>query len=512
MNATERQTLAQSFTLFDEVMSALDERTSAILERRRRTAVIHGRGWLVRRMLLLADVVGLVGALFLAEWLSLFNTRKGVLDVRAEIAVFLASLPLWIIAAKLYRLYDADEERTDHSTADEFSRVFHLVTVWAWLFWVGSQLTRLAHPQMTKLLVFWATAICFVTIGRALARAFCRRRLAYVQNAIIVGAGEVGQLLAEKILRHPEYGLNLVGFVDSHPQERPEKLGHVAVLGGSERLPALIRLLDVERVIVAFATDPGDDTLGLIRALKNLDVQVDVVPRLFEVVGPGVGFHTVEGLTLFGLPTPRLSRSSLLLKRMADLVLSTAALVLLAPLLLLLAALIKLDSRGPVFFRQRRMGSGERVFRIWKLRTMVEDADSRKHEIAHLNRHAQNGGDGRMFKVPDDPRVTRIGRWLRRHSLDELPQLFNVVRGEMSLVGPRPLILDEDQFVEDWARRRLSLKPGCTGLWQILGSSAIPFDEMVRLDFMYVTSWSLQTDLQLMARTIPVLFRRGTVA
>jgi lipopolysaccharide/colanic/teichoic acid biosynthesis glycosyltransferase len=172
-----------------------------------------------------------------------------------------------------------------------------------------------------------------------------------------------------------------------------------------------------------------------------------------------------------------------------------------------IAALIKLESRGPVFFRQVRMGSGGKGFRIFKFRTMVVDADARKSEVRHLNKHLRPGNDPRMFKIPDDPRVTRVGRFLRCHSLDELPQLFNVLRGDMSLVGPRPLILEEDQHVDNWARMRLDLRPGMTGLWQVLGRSDIPFDEMVKLDYLYVTTWSLWQDFRLLLRTVPLMVR-----
>jgi lipopolysaccharide/colanic/teichoic acid biosynthesis glycosyltransferase len=189
-------------------------------------------------------------------------------------------------------------------------------------------------------------------------------------------------------------------------------------------------------------------------------------------------------------------------------VLAAAGLTILSPLLIAVAILIKLDSAGPVFFRQVRMGEGEQTFRIFKFRTMVVDADDRKAQVAHLNMHARNGGDPRMFKVPNDPRITRIGGFLRRTSIDELPQLLNVLHGEMSLVGPRPLILEEDRCVLEWARKRLNLKPGITGLWQVLGRSDIPFDEMTRLDYLYVTNWSLAEDLKLIFLTFPSLFRR----
>jgi exopolysaccharide biosynthesis polyprenyl glycosylphosphotransferase len=508
MTAAERQALLQGVALSDEMTALVDDRTLEIVERRRKTATVHGRGWLVRRMLLLADLVGLAAAFGLAQLLTEetghFADRFGL---SAEIALFLATLPGWIVVTKLYGLYDYDEERTDHSTADDLTGVFHMVTVGVFLFLAGAWLTGLADPSMPKLIVFWALAIALVTTGRATARALARRSVAYVQNTVIVGAGDVGQLVAKKLLHHPEYGINLVGFVDSAPKERREDLEHLTHLGAPERLPGLVRLLDVERVIFAFSGDTHEQSLALIRSLKDLDVQIDIVPRLYEMVGPSVGIHTVEGLPLVGLPPLRLSRSSQMLKRAMDFVLALVGLVLLAPAFAVIALLIRLDSPGPAFFRQLRMGRGDRTFRMWKFRTMRDDADERKAEVAHLNKHAKHGGDGRMFKVPNDPRTTRFGHFLRRYSLDELPQLINVLKGEMSFVGPRPLILDEDQHVQEWARQRLNLKPGITGPWQVLGRAEIPFDEMVRLDYHYVTGWSLFADLKLVLRTVPVLFR-----
>jgi exopolysaccharide biosynthesis polyprenyl glycosylphosphotransferase len=315
----------------------------------------------------------------------------------------------------------------------------------------------------------------------------------------------VGQLTARKLLAHHEYGINLVGFVDSEPKERRSDLGHLTLLGPPEELPEMIKLLDVERVIIAFSNDSHEETLDLIRSITDLDVQIDIVPRLFEVLGANVGIHTVEGVPLISLPPLRLSRSSRLLKRAMDVVIAALALVVLTPLFVVVALAIKVTSRGPVFFRQIRMGEGDKTFRIFKFRTMSADAESQKQNVAYLNMHAR--GDSRMFKIPNDPRVTRVGSFLRRSSLDELPQLLNVLKGEMSLVGPRPLILDEDQHVEDWARKRLSLRPGITGLWQVLGRSDIPFEEMTKLDYLYVTNWSLGEDLRLIFLTLPALAR-----
>jgi len=205
------------------------------------------------------------------------------------------------------------------------------------------------------------------------------------------------------------------------------------------------------------------------------------------------------------------SPAARLLKRAIDGATAAAILLALSPLLAAIALAIRLDSRGPVFFRQVRVGAGGRYFRIWKFRTMVDGADALKAQIQHLNRHAANG-DPRLFKVVDDPRTTRVGRFLRNHYLDELPQLFNVLRGQMSLVGPRPLILSEARHVDDWALARTKLRPGMTGLWQVLGGSAISFGEMMALDYLYVANWSLRNDLRLLLQTIPVVFRGAGAA
>lgn len=508
MNTTERLALLDGMRLTNEVETVLDERTIEILEHRRRTAVVKRRGWLVRRMLLLADLTGLMVAFIIAE--LFFSESAGPADhvtPTSELVLFFGTLPIWIVVAKLYGLYDHDEERTDHSTADDLMGVFHLITVGTWLIFAGGMITGLARPELVRLVFFWGLAIALVTLLRALARAICRRRIAYLQNAVIVGAGDVGQLIARKLLQHREYGINLVGFVDVQPKERRGDLEHLTLLGPPERLPAIVRAFDVERVVIAFSNDSHADTLSLIRSMKDLDVQVDIVPRLFEVVGPGVGIHTVEGLPLIGLPPLRLSRSSRLLKRTVDIAVSALGLVALAPVFALIALRIKADAPGPVFFRQTRVGIGDKTFQIYKFRTMTVDADERKPEVAHLNMHAQAGADACMFKVPDDPRTTKVGQFLRRYSLDELPQLINVLKGEMSLVGPRPLIVDEDKQVVEWARKRLSLKPGITGLWQVLGRSDIGFEEMTKLDYLYVINWSLGGDLSLILRTIPAMFR-----
>jgi exopolysaccharide biosynthesis polyprenyl glycosylphosphotransferase len=260
---------------------------------------------------------------------------------------------------------------------------------------------------------------------------------------------------------------------------------------------------DLERVIIAPAGHDQDEILHVIRLIKALGVKVSVLPRLLEVVGSSSTFEDIDGLTLLGVRQYGVSKSSAALKRLMDVTGAGIGVLLLAPLLLLLATAIELDSPGPVFFRQRRIGRSGELFSIIKFRSMVRDADEIKSHLRHRNEAL-----GGLFKITDDPRITRVGGFLRRTSLDELPQLLNVLGGSMSLVGPRPLVQDEDILIEGWQRRRLAVKPGMTGMWQIFGSSRIPMNEMVKIDYLYGANWSTWLDLKILLRTIPYVLRR----
>jgi len=267
----------------------------------------------------------------------------------------------------------------------------------------------------------------------------------------------------------------------------------------------LISELDAHRVLVVPSQTNPQVTIDLIRAVKALGVRVSIVPHVFDVVGHAVVFDDLGGMTLLGVREFALGRSSRIIKRGFDLLGALFIMLFAGPALAVIAALIKLDSRGPVFFRQERIGRDGEVFRIFKFRTMVPDAEERKAELM-----AQNEAAKGLFKIADDPRITRVGRILRKTSLDELPQLINVLRGEMSLVGPRPLINSEDETITGYDRGRLHLTPGMTGHWQIMGSSRVPMHEMVKIDYLYVTTWNLFEDLKILVRTVPyMLARRG---
>lgn len=468
------------------------------------------RGWLLRRALLAADVLGLVTAFAIVETTFGSVAPRQSFSTGGEVGLFLLTLPVWVVLAKLYKLYERDETRTDPHASDDLADVFHLTTVGTWIVFAGSHITGIADPDVARVSIFWGLAVASVVLARSSARAVCRRHESYVQNTLVVGTGHASRLIAHKLEQNPRYGLRLVGFVDRDPGAAVPGFADVRVVSTVDDVLRLVRELNVGRVIVNAADGGGTALLEKIRELNGGGVQVDVLPWFYDLLGPEVDVHTAAGIPLWSLRPFRLARSSLALKRAVDALLSGLGLVLLAPAFALIALLIKLDSHGPVFFRQVRIRDGGRAFRMWKLRTMVVDAEQRKPELAHLNMHTGPGGDPRMFKIPDDPRMTRVGRILRRFSLDELPQLLNVLLGQMSLVGPRPLIPEEHGHVTEWRRRRLDLKPGITGLWQVSGRSALPFEEMVALDYRYVTNWSLWHDLALIMRTIPVVLRGAT--
>jgi exopolysaccharide biosynthesis polyprenyl glycosylphosphotransferase len=464
------------------------------------------RGSLVPRTLALADVIGLLGA-FLCTGHIISSDRTFTHLV--PFVFFLLFLPAWIVGASLSGLYSRDDERLGHSTVDDVGRVFQLLSVMCWLFVASLWLFTSSTPRSAAV-TFWALAFAGILGMRVLARYVVRRHPNYRQRTVIVGAGEIGQLVGRKLMQHPEFGVRLVGFVDSMPKSMRGDLDHVPLLGAPENIVDIVRSNDIRRVVVAFSNDRHDLLVSLVRKLRNLDVQIDLVPRLFETVGPVAGVHIVEGLPLVGLPPTKASRLAQKAKRLLDLVIALILLLVLAPLLAVIALLVKRDSPGPIMFRQVRLGEGQKPFEVFKFRTMLTDTDDRPHreylrEIMHSS--ALPAGNNNLYKLERRNVVTKTGAWLRKTSLDELPQLFNVLLGQMSLVGPRPCIPYEIELYEEHHFDRFRVPAGMTGLWQVSARAHSTFKEALDLDTTYARNWSLGLDLWLLARTPAVLFR-----
>jgi exopolysaccharide biosynthesis polyprenyl glycosylphosphotransferase len=462
------------------------------------------RGRKLRRLLLAGDVVALCCAFLVTQLVF------GALGL-GDLPLLLLSIPLWVLLAYGHRLYHLDSYRADYGAADELGPVLQMATLWSWGMLIALSAVKPDHVPVPKVALFWALTLVLLVVLRSAMRAFARRQVWYLQNALIVGPMDQASAILQKILRHREWGINVVACVERPGNKLTPVPGEhlfdlVPVLGGDPDLVALVRRLDVDRVMLTPALSESRHRVEVVCELSELGIHVDLMPSWSDVVGTRFEVNEMEGLPLLTMPRPRLMKSSLRLKRALDLVVGTVALVLLAPVIAACALAIKLDSPGPVFFRQRRVGRDDRHFQVFKFRSMYVDADRRKDDVAALNFHG-GGNDTGMFKIREDPRITRVGRFLRRYSLDELPQLFNILRGEMSFVGPRPLIETEDRQIEGRFRRRLTLTPGLTGLWQAHGRSDIPFEQMVNLDYLYVTNWSLWGDVKLVMRTVSAVVR-----
>jgi len=325
-----------------------------------------------------------------------------------------------------------------------------------------------------------------------------RRRGRGVQRVLIVGAGEVGRMIMRNTAAQPELGYHVVGFVDDKPERGNRDLGRFKGLGSTDQIPEIVKEHAVDVVIIALPWLYHRKILGIIAQCERLKVTVRIVPDLFQMSLSQVDIDDLNGIPLIGTKPVSIKGWNLALKRALDLVFSVLAVVLLSPLLLAVAMLVKLDSPGPAIFKQTRIGRDARPFTVFKFRTMREGAEQEQEALRNSNE-----AQGALFKIKQDPRCTELGRFLRRSSLDELPQLYNVLRGEMSIVGPRPQLPNEVEQYQEWHKKRLQTWPGMTGLWQVSGRSDLAFDDMVLLDIYYVENWSLLLDLRIALKTIP---------
>jgi exopolysaccharide biosynthesis polyprenyl glycosylphosphotransferase len=441
---------------------------------------VRKREKIYRRLLALSDALVAALAVFVAI---------DVLGGSTVRPLYLLVMPLIVLAAKTLGLYDKDELVIDHSTLAELPRLLNLATIFALLVWLARHFVVIGAPATVTLLQLWVLLCAGLVIGRSAARELARR-ITPAERCMLVGSRQVFSRLDVKFRGHRH--LKLVGAVHAAQiASEPARLREIAEYGR------------VHRIIIDTDATSGSNTLDLVRAANATGLQVSLLPSMLDAVGGSVVFDDIGGLMLMGVPRFGLGRSSLALKRAFDVITASVVLVVGAPVLIAIATAVKLDARGPILFRQTRVGRDEKPFEMLKFRSMIDGADALKESLRHANE-----ADG-LFKIRNDPRITRVGRVLRRTGLDELPQLFNVLAGNMSLVGPRPLVVDEDRRVTGFDRRRLHLTPGITGRWQTLGGARVPLAEMVKIDYLYITNWSLWLDLKIMVETIGFLARRG---
>jgi exopolysaccharide biosynthesis polyprenyl glycosylphosphotransferase len=427
-----------------------------------------------------------VAAALFALTLTHFVTGIGI-----ESAVLWAAVFAVVGVSKVIGLYDRDELLVGKGTLNEVPALFQLATLYTLIMTMVAS-AQAAPFAFEAIAVLWGSLFVATMIGRGIAREFSRATTG-PERCVVLGSEKQARGIRAKLGQFKTAHAEVVAHLpfERFELERPRGTDFGRYI--AER--------NIHRVIVAQDAS-SDRVLQTVRYFKEYGLKVSVLPSILEVVGSSVEFDEVGGTTLLGVRSFGLSRSSALLKRSFDIAGSLLLLVLGAPLFAVAAVAIKAESSGSVFFRQTRVGRDGSRFTMIKFRTMFAGSDRLRAELAELNET-----DG-LFKLTNDPRITRVGGFLRRTSLDELPQLINVLRGEMSLVGPRPLVEDEDRRVVGWHRRRLHLTPGMTGAWQIMGDTRVPLREMVTMDYMYIVNWSPWSDIKILIQTAGHVFRR----
>jgi exopolysaccharide biosynthesis polyprenyl glycosylphosphotransferase len=422
--------------------------------------------------------------------------QEGILQVPLNVSVLSWIAPFLVVGTfAAFRLYSAPRL----AASEEFRRLVLAVTmvittVVTFSYWTKAEFSRLWVAQS------WLLALTLVLFERYLWRRFTRRAREHgwlALRTLIVGANaEAGRVATE--MRQAELGFTPLGYVCGDAWGRPTT--DIPMLGHIDDLPRLIQENGADCVFVASSAVHPGEMAQVSKTARREGIEVRITANVQEVLSSRVAAQPLGALMTFSLKPVSLTGLQAVAKRSFDMVTTAIAMTLAAPVLGLIALAVKLSSKGPVFFRQERVGYHGRPFTLLKFRTMVVNAEEM---LGDLMQH--NEASGPLFKMKDDPRVTRVGRFLRKWSLDELPQLWNVLVGDMSLVGPRPPLPREVAQYEDWMMARLEVRPGLTGLWQVSGRSELDFEDYVRLDLFYIENWSLAYDLFIIAKTIPTL-------
>jgi exopolysaccharide biosynthesis polyprenyl glycosylphosphotransferase len=416
---------------------------------------------------------------------------------------------LTLLLAGAFAQNKAWARRRGEAWIDEMSRISYATAAGIALMMAFTFFFR--PLAFSRLLLVWALIfiILFVGAARLLRRWLLHvlyQRGKFVDLALLVGSGEAGRGVIRTLLARPDLGFQPVGYLNDGSEENNIGSGRVPYLGSFSDLDCVLQQHpNLHTVFIALPGEMHQQILDLLRLCQRRGVRAQVVPDLLQLSLNRVEFNNMAGIPMLGVRKVSLSQTSLLLKRLLDLTIVILGGIPALLIMGLIALAIKLDSPGPVIYSGMRVGPNGRLFRMYKFRSMVDGADAQKEQLTHLNE-----ADGPIFKMKDDPRLTRVGRFIRRTSLDELPQLYNVLLGNMSLVGPRPPLPEEVACYKPWHRQRLAVIGGITGLWQVSGRSDLSFDELCLLDIYYIENWSLMLDIRILLQTIPhSLFGRG---
>ena len=447
------------------------------------------------------DACAVVGAYLVARVVRLDGSFEALGRAGVGRALVLTA-PVWLLVFAASGAYD---RRRLAAASEEYRRVLHAVSVSIVAVVVTTFLLDI-DVSRAWLGALAAASLVFVGIERWLLRGLVRglaARGVLAVPTLVVGTNDEARTIARILSREPALGRQVVGFVATAPTPVTTLDGQ-PVVGAIHEIPTLVTSTSAAAVVIAGTSIGPDALLELDRVLQPLPVDVTISPGLPHVAATRISVNPLDGLALLSLEKTKFSAGQAALKRTFDVVGAAVLLVVAVPVLAAVALAVRLFTGSPVLYRQVRVGEAGKPFLMYKFRTMVVDAHDRRAELIDLNE-----ADGVLFKVRDDPRVTGVGAILRRWGLDELPQLINVIKGEMSLVGPRPALPDETERYDDRQRERLRVRPGLTGLWQVKGRHELTFDDYVRYDLFYIENWSLGFDLYVILRTLPALFSRG---
>jgi exopolysaccharide biosynthesis polyprenyl glycosylphosphotransferase len=428
----------------------------------------------------------------------------------ANLVLFFVVLLLWHVTFSSFGLYNSRRMSGRRSDAIE---TFKATTVGTLLIAIASRAFHIRMISPGFLFVFWAADTAMAVTHRLLLRVVLERirlRGRNLRAMLIVGTNSRALEFARRIEASSELGYRIIGFVDQEWGGLKNLCSQeCSIVSDFEHLSYFLRTNVVDEVVIALPFGSLHPQAARIAMLcEEQGITTRVLSNIFDLKVAHARVDEFEGTSIITNYSGIAESWPVLVKRSLDVVLPAILLVILAPLMLLVAALIKFTSPGPALFTQNRVGYGKRIFKIYKFRTMMPGAEQRIKELEHLNEVS-----GPVFKIKNDPRITSVGKLLRKTSIDELPQLFNVLKGDMSLVGPRPLPeRDYEGFNQDWQRRRFSVRPGITCLWQINGRSSIPFDKWMQLDLQYIDTWSLRLDLEILLRTIPAILKGSGAA
>lgn len=480
------------------------------MDREKRKYRVH----LLELILPLTDFIIIASCFFLALWLrftsGVHETEQPMRIHQVRFYTLLVMSALWIAIFQVQRLYHA---RVIVTLVRQGTQIIKGVTIGTLIYIFLSYLLKSAYMEQSRLVIGYSWIFSFVALSLFRCGIF---RFLYIyigketiaRNVLIVGAGKKGKLLTEKIRDNRKIGIRIVGYIDDDSLKKNTQVGNIPVLGTVDEINLIVHDHGIDEIYIAIDAIDHHSLLGISSRCREAKVPVQIMSDIYAVITSKVDVENFDGIPMVEIKDRYVEDFNIALKRLSDVCFAATGLIILAPVLLLLALLVKLSSPGGVLFRQERVGKNGRHFSFYKFRTMLTNNDDREHR-AFLQEYInsdEKSSTKKVFKMTTDARITKMGSFLRKTSLDELPQLLNVLKGDMSLVGPRPCLPYEFEQYKPWHKRRFNVLPGITGLWQVSGRSTVAFNDMVMLDLYYIENMSLWFDFQILIKTIPVVF------